>query len=66
MDISMSAKTQSEEKIGLDAKQVCCCPLTLDRLKPSSLQQACYDIYHNLSVFSHLISFLPNHSAQIN
>ncbi len=44
MDISMSEKTQSEEKIGLDAKQVCCCPLTLDRLKLECPQQACYDI----------------------
>ena len=44
MDISMSEKTQSEEKIGLDAKQVIFCPLTLDRLKLECPQQACYDI----------------------
>jgi hypothetical protein len=33
MDISMPEKTQSEEKIGLDAKQVSFFPLTLDRAK---------------------------------
>jgi hypothetical protein len=35
MDISMSEKTQNEEVVGLDAKQVIFFPLTLDRLKPS-------------------------------
>ena len=40
MDISMSAKTKSEEKIGLDAKQVIFFPLTLDHAKPGCLQQA--------------------------
>ncbi len=40
MDISMSEKTQNEEVVGLDAKQVIFFPLTLDHAKPGCLQQA--------------------------